>query len=293
MYICNGDIFRGMCNTHGSQMEISQLKQDKPLPSALFPFQFIDLKSIKSCEAVIFAIPMKKNNHQEMSFLDHLEELRWHIVRAVAAILISAIVVFIFKDFFWDEVILAPTKKDFVIYRVFCGFSEKLCFGPNKDLVMFTRDFGEQFMMHMVSSFWIGIIISFPYLLWEIWRFVKPGLYEKEQKAIKGVVFICSMLFFIGVLFGYYIVAPFGISFLSNYEISSTIQNTVTLGSYVNYLTMFILPLGLVFELPIVVYFLAKVGIVSAPFLKQFRKHAVVVILIIAAIITPPDVVSQ
>lgn len=242
---------------------------------------------------VIFAIRMKKDNNQEMSFLEHLEELRWHIIRAVGAIMISAIGVFIFKDFFWEGIILAPTKKEFFIYRVFCNFSDKLCFGPNKDLEMYTRDFGEQFMMHMVSSFWIGLIIAFPFVLWEVWKFVKPGLYAKEQKAIRGVVFICSLLFFIGVLFGYYIVAPFGISFLSNYEISPTIQNTVTLNSYVNYLTMFILPLGLVFELPVVVYFLAKVGIVSAPFLKQFRKHAIVVILIIAAVITPPDVASQ
>lgn len=235
---------------------------------------------------------MKKDNHQEMSFLDHLEELRWHIVRAVAAIIISAIVAFIFKDFFWD-IILGPTRKNFIVYRWFCSVSEKLCFGPSSDLRLITRDLGEDFMMHMISSFWIGFIVSFPYVLWEIWRFVKPGLYAKEQKIIRGVVFICSILFFIGVGFGYFVVAPFGISFLSNYKLAADIENTVTVNSYVNYITMFILPLGLVFELPVVVYFLAKVGIVSAPFLKQFRKHAVVVILVIAAIITPPDVISQ
>ncbi|MEP7267716.1 MAG: twin-arginine translocase subunit TatC [Saprospiraceae bacterium] len=235
---------------------------------------------------------MKKDNDQEMSFLDHLEELRWHIIRSVAAILVSSIVVFIFKDFVW-RIILGPTRQDFFLYRLFCGISDKLCFGPNAKLVMFTRDFGEQFMMHMVSSFWIGFIVAFPYVLWEVWRFVKPGLYTKEQKAIRGVVFICSLLFFTGVLFGYYIVTPFGISFLSNYEISPDIQNTVTLDSYVSYLTMFILPLGLIFELPIVVYFLAKVGIVTAEFLRSFRRHAIVVIIVVAAVITPPDVASQ
>lgn len=235
---------------------------------------------------------MKKDNHQEMSFLDHLEELRWHIVRAVAAILVFAIGIFIFSDFFWD-IILGPSRQNFVTYRYLCGLSDKLCFGPNKDLVMYTREFGEQFMMHMVSSFWLGLIMAFPYVLWEVWRFVKPGLYAKEQKVVRGVVFICSALFLLGVLFGYYIIAPFSISFLSNYEIASDIQNTVTLNSYITYMTMFILPMGMIFELPIVIYFLAKLGIVSKPFLRNYRKHAIVVIIIIAAIITPPDVASQ
>jgi sec-independent protein translocase protein TatC len=244
-------------------------------------------------ECVYFCNPkMKKDQSQEMSFLEHLEELRWHIIRSAGVILVSAIGVFIYKDFFWD-IILGPTRKNFVIYRFFCNLSETTCFGPNADLKMFTRDFGEQFMMHMVSSFWIGLIISFPYVLWEVWRFVKPGLYAKEQKAIRGVVFICSALFLTGVLFGYYIVAPFGISFLSNYEIAPDIENTVTLNSYVNYLTMFILPLGMVFELPVIVYFLAKVGIVTGDFLKTYRRHAIVVIIVIAAVITPPDVASQ
>ncbi len=227
-----------------------------------------------------------------MSFLDHLEELRWHIIRSVAAILICAIMVFLSKEFVWDTIILGPTKKNFFTYRIFCEISEALCFGPDQ-IQMFTRDFGEQFMMHMTTSFWIGLIVSFPYILWEAWRFIKPGLYAKEQKAIRGVVAICSALFFIGVLFGYYIVTPFGISFLTNYEISNDIQNTVSLESYISYMTMFVIPLGLVFELPMVVYFLAKIGIVSKPMLKTFRKHAVVAIVIIAAIITPPDVISQ
>ncbi len=241
----------------------------------------------------LFLPPLMKNKTEhEMSFLDHLEELRWHIIRAVGAILVCAIVVFLSKEFVWETIILGPTRKDFFTYRIFCEISESFCFGPD-EIQMFTRDFGEQFMMHMVSSFWLGLIMAFPYILWEVWRFVKPGLYAKEQKAIRGVVAICSMLFFIGVLFGYYVVTPFGISFLTNYEISNSIQNTVSLGSYVNYLTMFILPLGLIFELPMVVYFLAKVGIVSGPMLKSFRRHAVVVIVIIAAIITPPDVASQ
>lgn len=226
-----------------------------------------------------------------MSFLDHLEELRWHIVRALAAVIVSTIVVFLCKNFVWDTIILGPTKKNFFTYRIFCEMSQSLCFGP-KDTRMFTRDFGEQFMMHMVSSFWIGVIVAFPYILWEAWRFIKPGLYEKEQKAIRGVVFICSALFFLGVLFGYYVVTPFGISFLSNYTISDSIESTVSLESYIDNLTMFVLPVGLVFELPMIVYFLAKVGILSGDFMKKFRRHAIVVIVMVAAVVTPPDVVS-
>lgn len=236
---------------------------------------------------------MKDTQDNEMSFLDHLEELRWHIVRALAAIIVCAIIVFLCKDYIWDTIILGPSKKTFFTYRIFCQISQSLCFGPNEHLRLFTRDFGEQFMMHMTSSFWIGLIMAFPYILWEVWRFVKPGLYEKEQNAIRGVVFICSGLFFMGVLFGYYVVTPFGMSFLTNYTISDEIDISVSLESYVDYLTMFVLPLGLVFELPVVVYFLAKVGIVSAPMLKTFRKHAIVAIVVIAAVITPPDVASQ
>ncbi|MEP7322356.1 MAG: twin-arginine translocase subunit TatC [Saprospiraceae bacterium] len=236
---------------------------------------------------------MKDKNDNEMSFLDHLEELRWHIIRAVASILVGAIGVFLCKDFIWNSIILAPTKKTFFTYRAFCSISNSLCFGPKDNIRMYTRDFGEQFMMHMVSSFWIGLIIAFPYILWEVWRFVKPGLYSKEQNVIKGVVAICSLLFFLGVLFGYYVVTPFGISFLTNYTISESIDTSVSLASYVENLTMFVLPMGMVFELPVIVYFLAKVGILNGPMLKTFRKHAIVAIVIVAAIITPPDVASQ
>lgn len=235
---------------------------------------------------------MKNKDDKEMSFLDHLEELRWNIIRAVASILVFTIVVFLSKDFVWNKIILAPTDQDFFTYRFFCNISESLCFGPDK-IDFITRDVGEQFMMHMVSSFWLGVVIAFPYIIWELWKFIKPGLYEKEQKTIRGVVGICSLLFFLGVAFGYYVVTPFGLTFLSQYEISDKIQNTVTLSSYVNYLTMFVLPLGLIFELPVVVYFLAKVGIVTGQMLKSFRRHAIVVVVIIAAIITPPDVASQ
>ncbi len=145
----------------------------------------------------------------------------------------------------------------------------------------------------MKVSAWLGLIVAFPYVFWEFWRFTKPGLYAKERKAARGIVLICSLLFLFGVLFGYFIISPFAITFLSSYSVSDKIANTTTLSTLVNAMTMFTIPTGLVFELPIVIYFLAKIGLVSAAFLKQYRRHSIVVCLLLAAIITPPDVISQ
>ena len=147
-------------------------------------------------------------------------------------------------------------------------------------------------MQHLYVSFWLGVIGAFPYIFWQFWKFISPGLLEQEQKAIRGVVFICSFLFLLGVCFGYFVIAPFSISFLASYTVSGLVV-APTLDSYVTYMTMFTLPTGLIFEMPVVAYFLAKIGIVGASFLRAYRRHAIVVILIIAAIITPPDVVSQ
>ncbi|MCB0576622.1 MAG: twin-arginine translocase subunit TatC, partial [Saprospiraceae bacterium] len=157
---------------------------------------------------------------------------------------------------------------------------------------LITRQLGEVLMQHLYVSFWLGMIGAFPYIFWEFWRFISPGLYEKERKAVRGVVFVCSLLFLAGVAFGYFVIAPFSISFLAGYTLEG-LQVAPTLDSYVTYMTMFTLPMGLVFEMPILGYFLAKIGLIGPAFLRQFRRHAVVVILIIAAIITPPDVVSQ
>lgn len=228
----------------------------------------------------------------EMSFLEHLEALRWHIIRALASIVLVGIAVFAAKNFVFDKVILGPVEADFPTYRWFCQLGENMCFYP-EGLQIITRDISEQFMVHIRVSIWMGLIIAFPYVFWEFWRFVKPGLYDKERKAARGVVLICSLLFITGVLFGYYIISPFAISFLSAYSVSAKVENTTTLSTLVNSMTMFTIPTGLVFELPIVVYFLAKVGLVTSAFLKTYRKHALVVILIVAAIITPPDVISQ
>ncbi|MEM8906417.1 MAG: twin-arginine translocase subunit TatC [Bacteroidota bacterium] len=226
----------------------------------------------------------------EMSFLEHLEELRWHLVRSVLSIVIFAIIVFAAGDWVFDAIILAPKVKSFATYQFICGLSDSLCFFPPQ-FKLITRQLGEQFFVHMKVAFFLGLIISFPYIFWEIWRFIKPGLYPEERKAARGMVFICSTLFILGVLFGYYIIAPFAITFLASYSVGA--ENAPTLASYVSYMTMFTLPTGLVFELPIIVYFLSRVGLIGPEFMRTYRRHAVVVILLLAAVITPPDVVTQ
>ena len=234
----------------------------------------------------------EKKEPDEMSFLEHLEALRWHLIRAISAVFIVAIGVFLAKDFVFDSVILGPTKESFITYQIICSISETLCFYP-AELEIITRDLAEQFLSHIKASIWLGVVVAFPYVFYEIWRFIKPGLYEKEQKAARGVVFVCSMLFLMGVSFGYFVIAPFAVTFLSKYAVSESILNTVTLTSMVNNMTMFTLPVGLIFELPILVYFLAKVGLITSGTMKKYRKHSAVVILILVAIITPPDVITQ
>lgn len=233
----------------------------------------------------------------EMSFLDHLEALRWHIVRAGAAVLVITIIVFLCKSFVFGTVVLGPTRGDFPTYGFFCslgeflGMGSQLCMAvPQFDWV--TPEFGEKFIIHIRVSIIIGFILSFPYIFYEIWKFVKPGLYEPEQKAARGVVFICSALFATGVLFGYYVIAPFAVTFLMNYELEG-VRSAPALSSYISYLSLFTVPAGIVFQLPVFVYFLARVGLVTADFMRQYRKHALVVILILSAMITPPDVITQ
>jgi sec-independent protein translocase protein TatC len=234
-----------------------------------------------------------KQNPNEMSFFEHIEELRWHILRSVAGILIITVVIFLMKDFVFQHVILGPTKPNFITYTLFCEYLPQFCFYP-QHLQIITRDIQEQFLSHIKVSLWLGFIVAFPYVLYELWRFIKPGLYKKEIIAARGMVFLCSMLFLIGVSFGYFIIAPVAITFLASYSVSPDIANTTTLNALVNSLTMFTIPVGLVFETPIILYFMAKIGLVSGSFLAEYRRHAVVVIVIVAAIITPsPDVFSQ
>lgn len=234
-----------------------------------------------------------KEGKDEMSFLDHLEVLRWHIIRSVAAVVVFAIVVFSLGKTIFEKIIFAPMSPDFISYRVFCKISKATCLQSPK-LELIRKELGEEFFMHIKVSIFLGIAFAMPYIIWEIWKFIKPGLYDNERKHARGFVGVSSVLFMMGILFGYYIIAPFAISFLSNYSVADdTVNATATLSSYVSYLTMFTFPAGILFQLPIIVYFLTKIGVITPKFLSTYRRHAYVVLLITSAVITPPDVVSQ
>ena len=234
-----------------------------------------------------------KKSANEMSFFEHIEELRWHLLRAALSVLVVTVVVFLLKNFVFQYVILGPTSPDFITYRLFCEYAPQFCFYP-EHLQIITRDIQEQFLSHIKVSLWLGFIVAFPYILFEVWRFIRPGLYKKEIVAARGMVFVCSFLFLAGVSFGYFIITPIAVTFLSSYSVSPDIANTTTLAALVNSITMFTIPVGLIFETPVILYFLAKIGLVSSAFLIQYRKHSFVFIIILAAIITPsPDVFSQ
>ncbi len=231
-------------------------------------------------------------NESEMSFLDHIDALRKHLFRAAVYIVIIMIVVFLHKKFVFDQIILSPLHEEFVTYQFFCNLSPITCFKPGK-LEVFTRELSEQLTIHLKVSFFLSIVLAFPLLFRELWLFIKPGLYQKEQKVTRGVVLVCSLLFYTGVAFGYFVIAPFSISFLASYTVSESIQNTTTLSSYVDSLAMFSLLTGIVFEMPLAIFFLAKLGIISATFMRTYRRYAIVIISIVAAVITPPDLTSM
>ena len=237
-------------------------------------------------------------DHNEMSFLDHLEELRWHLIRSTLAVVLVGIVAFLMKDFIFDTVIFGPKKPDFPTYGVFCklsqwlGFNEAFCTTEPLFRVQ-SRVMAGQFSAHIWTSIWAGFILAFPYILWELWRFISPGLYEKERKYSRGFIIVASLLFFTGVLFGYYVVSPLSINFLGSYTVSDEVFNDIDLGSYIATVRASVIACGLIFELPIIIYFLTKVGLVTPEILKKYRKIALVLVLVLSAIITPPDVASQ
>ena len=228
--------------------------------------------------------PRKDAN--ELTFFEHVEVLRWHIIRSLACIVIVSIAVFSAKNLVFQHVILGPTSPDFPTYRFFCALSPDFCFYP-QNLQIITRDIQEQFLSHIKVSLWLGFVVSFPYIFYEFWSFIKPGLYKNEVRAARGLVFVCSFLFLFGVAFGYFLISPVAITFLSAYSVSPEVANTTTLAALVNNMTMFTLPTGLIFEMPVVMYFLAKIGMVSSEFLAQYRRHAIVIITIVSAVITP------
>jgi len=240
----------------------------------------------------------KKSAGGEMSFLDHLEELRWLLVRSTVAILIGACVAFAFSGFIFDHIIFAPKDSNFITYRFFCDLANKYDLDRSFCVTEIpfeiqSRTMDGQFSTDIWTSITAGLILSFPYILYLFWKFISPALYEKERKYAVSFILSTSLLFFIGVLFGYYLIMPLSINFLGNYKISDVVKNDIDLDSYLSLIKTTVISCGLVFELPIVIYFLAKIGLVTADFLRKYRRYAYVIILILAAIVTPPDVVSQ
>jgi sec-independent protein translocase protein TatC len=228
---------------------------------------------------------------KEMSFIDHLEELRWNVLRAVASILIFTIAAFIFIDEIFDLVILAPAHHDFWTYRMMCRLSPALCI--NDDVTLQSTEMAGLFTTALVSSVIIGLVFAFPYAFWEIWRFIKPGLKPSERRASRGAVFYVTFLFLLGVTFGYFIVSPLAVQFLANFKLAGIKQN-INIGSFVNLVVVTTMACGLTFQLPIVAFVLSKIGILTPKFMREYRRHAFVVILIVAAVLTPsPDLLSQ
>ncbi len=239
----------------------------------------------------------KQKPEAEMSFLEHLEELRWHIVRSAAAIMIFAIVAFVMKKFIFDVVILAPRTPEFWTNQMFAKLGDLVGSEAVKinqvPLKMQSIKIAGQFSTHIMVSIIAGFIIASPVVFYEFWRFIKPALYEKEQKHAGGAVFFTSLLFLMGVLFGYYLIVPLSIHFLGTYQVSSEVVNTINLRSYIGSVTSISLASGVVFLIPIFSYFLSKVGLLTPQFMKTYRKHAYVVMLLLSAVITPPDIFSQ
>ena len=226
-----------------------------------------------------------------MPFLNHLEELRWRLVRAAVAILIVGIVIWFYQETIINLVFLSMAKKDFITFRLMCqAFGVCINDIPIKFQSMTVSG---QFSYALMLSFLGGIVVTFPYLFYQIWAFVKPGLKFKEKNLARGIVFYVSLLFFLGILFGYYIVAPLSIQFFGSYQMSSKIENIFTVNSYMSTILSTVFYCGLFFLLPVVTYLLTKIGLFDSAFLRKYRKHAIVIILILAAIITPPDVISQ
>jgi sec-independent protein translocase protein TatC len=240
----------------------------------------------------------KWGRNEEMTFWEHLDELRGILIRSAAAVFILSLVAFAFKHFLFDEVLLAPKDSGFITYRILCKLGKlisvnSLCMDTTS-LHLINISLAGQFMSHMTISMIAGFIVASPYIVWEFWKFIKPGLTANEKKNTRGAVFVISILFMTGVLFSYFIVVPLMVNFLGNYQVSEAVSNQIALTSYTSSVTTMSLLMGLIFEFPVVVLFLTRIGILTPAFLREYRKHTIVVILIIAGVITPsPDVFSQ
>ena len=243
-------------------------------------------------------MPMAKKSANEMSFLEHVEVLRWHLIRGAAAVGVFTVIAFLSKRILFDVIIFGPKDPNFPTYRFFCNLSQML--GMDDAFCMeelpFSLqniDMAGQFTTHLWVSFVAGVILAFPYLVFELWRFVRPALKSTERKYSTALIFFTSLLFSMGVLFGYYLIAPLSVNFLGGYSVSDQISSQINLGSYISTVTTVTMATGLVFELPILVYFLTKIGLLTPEWMKTYRRHAFVVTLILSAVITPPDIASQ
>lgn len=238
-----------------------------------------------------------KTNESEMTFLEHLEELRWHIIKSLIAVVVFAILAFVFKDIIFDVILFGPKNPDFFTNKLLCELSVKfntptLCINtiPFK---LSNLTMSGQFSTHIYISIVAGLVAASPVVFYQLWSFIAPALRTNERNHSRGAVLIVTLLFVFGVLFGYYLIAPLSINFLSTYSISSEVENLINVSSYFSTVASIVLASGLVFELPVVAYFLSKIGIMTPAFMRKYRKHSIVIILIIAAIITPPDMFSQ
>jgi sec-independent protein translocase protein TatC len=235
---------------------------------------------------------------KEMSFLEHLEDLRWHLLRSIAAILIAALAAFLAKNFVFDVLLFGPKKTDFLTYKLLCqasnflGFDDSFCISELPFRIQ-SRTMAGQFSAHIWTSITLGFVVAFPYVIYQFWKFISPGLYTREKRTASGFISISSLLFFTGVLFGYYVVTPLSIRFLGTYTVSAEIFNDFDLNSYTALVRASVLASGLIFELPILVYFLTKVGLITPELLRKYRKIALVMVMFLSAVITPPDVASQ
>ena len=240
----------------------------------------------------------KKVDPNNMSFLDHVEELRWCLIRSIVGILAGAIVAGVFTDFIFDTIIFGPKRGTFVTYEYFCEFGR--LFGVVSDFcdVNFnfkvqSKEMSDEFSTHIWTSILVGFVVAFPWVLYQVWKFISPGLKSTEKKYSSGFIIVCSLLFFIGVTFGYFVIAPLSVHFMMTYNLSPEISTEPSLSSYIGYIRASILASGLLFELPVIIYFLTKIGLATPAGLRKNRKFALVIVLIVAAVITPPDVASQ
>ncbi len=240
---------------------------------------------------------MVKIKPEEMTFLEHLEELRWHLVRSILGIFVGAVLAFIFKDIIFDKIILAPKSPDFPTNIFLCNLGKRtgflqLCINT-LPLEIISIKMAGQFSMHIMVSLVMGLVLAFPYVFYQFWDFIAPALHSQERKHARGSVFYSSFLFLIGVSFGYFVITPLTVHFLGSYSVSPEVTNQINLISYVSTITSVVLASGVIFELPVLVFFLTKIGLITPQFMKKYRRHSLVAILLLAAIITPPDVFSQ